>query len=472
MKLLIISACMMLIACSSGSKNDAPKSIKVEAKGDSVEFQLRPYKEIKLANGLTVLLIEDNSLPRVDFQLLVKVGAILEEPQLSGLNSITANLFTEGTEAKSATQLADALGQMGTDIMVNADHDYTIFSTSGLTLQANELLHLFYEVISAPAFSQKEVDRLKAQEIASLQKAIDNPGTVANREFDRYLFGNHPYGTPEVGKIETIKKISRKDIIKHYFKYYRPSNAMLAIVAPRALDIEKAVRSEFEKWSDKSVKVEWPVVEVQKATSNSVKLVTKAGLKQAQIKIGHLGIKRDDADFLQLRVANMIFGGSFGSRLNMKIRDDLGLTYSIYSYFDPRKETGTFSISTFSRQEKVGETIAETTKAYREFYQKGVTDKELASAKAVLMGQFPQAIETSSRLATSLLVLRYYGIPDSYLQDYLVNIGKISKDEVNKAIKKHFNPDGLKILVYADEAAVKTQLGSMPNLEIQKVKAE
>ena len=116
-----------------------------------------------------------------------------------------------------------------------------------------------------------------------------------------------------------------------------------------------------------------------------------------------------------MRLANLILGGEFASRLNQHVRDDLGLTYSISSEIDSRKFAGTFEISTFTRNEKVTETLLTTYQDVQKFIAEGINEKELRAAKSFLLGQFPLALETVDRLGYQLILLRAYGISDDYL---------------------------------------------------------
>jgi zinc protease len=174
---------------------------------------------------------------------------------------------------------------------------------------------------------------------------------------------------------------------------------------------------------------------------------------------------------MELRLANLILGGGFVSRLNSKVRDDLGLTYSIFSQFDTKKQRGTFVISTFTRNDKVGETIKNTREIFSQFVAQGITEPELAAAKAVLTGQFPMAIETTDRLALNLMLLRLYGVSDSYLKNFLKDVNAITVAQVNEAIHKHFSVENLKTVVYADQSKVGKQLKALGPVTVQKAQS-
>ena len=271
---------------------------------------------------------------------------------------------------------------------------------------------------------------------------------MADRATLDALFGSHPYGRSIVGTMKQVSNLSKKNVIQHYLRYYRPNNSILVVVGKFDGDFEKKVETSFGLWAKREVPKE--VLETPKvAPGLRVRVVEKAGLTQAQIRFVGLGIKRQDDDFMALRLANTILGGAFASRLNDKIRKELGLTYSINSSFDSRIERGPFEISTFTKVESIDKVVSETVKLYREFVAKGVTSEELARAKGYLKGIFPQAIETVDKLGFNLVLLRLYGIPDRYLTHYIYDLDAVSVSQVNAAIRKNMHPDDLSIVIHA-----------------------
>ncbi|MGZ3742681.1 MAG: M16 family metallopeptidase [Pseudobdellovibrionaceae bacterium] len=460
MKTLLNLIMVSLIACVAPPKKTevlkAEKALSTPAAVES-QFKLRPMREMQLENGLKIIFISDNSLPRVSFTMLAKVGALQDPKGKEGVNNLTAQLLEQGTQTKNAMALADELGQLGIEVGIDPGHDFTIISMDGLVNSADKLLSLYSDIVMNPAFLDVEVARAKSQVIAQQQKKIDNPSSYANDIFDEFLYQGHPYANDVTGTPASVKKITKQDIIRHFLNNYRPNNAELAVVGRFNKDFELKVAEAFKKWSGKPIK-EVPMPELKPIQNLEVKLVSKPGLQQAQIRIGEFGIRRNDPDFLKLRLANVALGGEFGSRLNQHVRDDLGLTYSIYSSFDSRLDRGPFIISTFTKNETVGKTLDESLKVFTDFVDKGITEAEMKAAKEQMMGQFPRAIETADRLAYNILILHFYGVPLSYLQDFMKNVESLSLREINESIQKHLNAKNLRVVIYADEKKVADQL--------------
>lgn len=454
--LFSLAICITFLGCSS-----------LPLGGSS--FDLMSYKESRLKNGLPVLLIKDKNLPYISYIMMVQTGSVSDPPKLSGLSSMVASLLEKGTNERSATEIAESLGQIGAEFSTAVMKDYSFVSASGLSFHQERLLKDFSEIVTQPAFSSPEIQRVKKQTLSSLQRSVDDPGGFAGMIFDSLLYGNHPYGSSTIGNMNDVRRIRKKNIIRHYLTYYRPNNAYLAVVGNFDSHIMDQLNSELGDWSSrKSEETELP--QFPPISGIDIELIDKSGLQQTQIRFGHKGIKRTSPDFLPLRVANTILGGAFASRLVDEIREKRGLTYSIYSSFDARKAEGPFVISTFTRHDKVKETIQQTLNVLQEFKKQGVSETEVKEAKALLKGTFPRALETPEAVAQNLLILRYYGIPDSYLTDYLGNIDDISVAEVNDVIKKHLDPENMKILVYSSKSKVAGQLKPLGDVKIKSYK--
>lgn len=441
---------LVILGCAS-----SPNS-----KTATTEFKLKPIEEVTLENGLRVIFIKDTALPRIGYTLFIPAGSAKDPVGQEGLAAMTVSLLDQGSKNKTALQITDDFAQLGSSFNEGASQDYTMVSTSGLAKYQGQLLKMFSDVVINPAFSKTEIERKRSQVLAEIAQSQDNPGGYADILAEQENYQEHPYSHPISGKAESVKKIDRAQILAHYQYYYRPNNAWLAVHGNYDAGMIEEVKKAFSSWGKKDIDKE-NLHAIPQNGPKGIKLFTKAGLQQTQIRLAHIGIARSNPDFLKLRLANVILGGAFASRLNQRVRDDLGLTYSISSASDTRRETGSIEISTFTRNDKAGETIKNTFQVVEEFRKNGATQKELDAAKALLIGQFPAAIETVDRLAFNLLILRMNGIPDSYLTQFFSNVNSITLSEVNAVIKAYIHPDHFKTVVYADAAQVQEQLRAL-----------
>ena len=468
--LILSSIIVASFGCASKSSSGSGSSGLFANSGNSSPAgsgitQLRAYRESTMPNGLKVLFLPDQSLPALSLGLLVKTGGTSDPDGLAGLSNFVSDLLDQGTKRRNSNQIADDLGRIGATFRSSVDYDYTYLSLSGLSVSSTDLLSNFVEFATQPTFRDSEIKRVREQTIASMQRSLDNPRAVAELGLLNHLYGQHPYGRPVVGIRSQLSEVTKKNVIQHYLKYYRPNNSILVVVGKFDADFEKKVETAFTDWVKREITLQ-TLPTPKSIPGLRVRVVEKAGLSQAQIRIAGIGIKRQDADFMALRLANTILGGAFASRLNDKIRKELGLTYSINSGFDSRIEKGPFYISTFTKVESIEKVVTETVKLYREFIANGVTKEELNRAKGYLKGIFPQAIETSDKLGFNLVLLRLYGIPDRYLTHYVHDLDALSVSDVNSAIRRNMKPDDLAIVVHAPKESAEALRSLGPAYEV------
>jgi zinc protease len=455
-KTFIILSSILVSSCQS----QAPRSVESQS-----PVVLKSYEEVRLDNGLRILFVEDKALPRVGFEMMFLVGSLHDPSGSPGLNYLTAALLDKGTAKHSATAYADEMGQIASDLGVSPGVDFTNVSASTLSSEKKQCLDLFTEAILSPAFSDAEIEREKKKILAEIQERVDNPSHFIEEKTDETLFGDHPYAHPVFGDAKSISSLSKGDLVRQFFKYYRPNNALLAVTGDFDASFKEQVKKSFSGWQAKDLApLTFP--QLREANNSEVVLFSKPDLKQTQIRIVSRGIKRADPDYLKLKIANAILGGEFVSRLNLKIRDELGLTYSISSGFDSKLDYGKFEISTFTRNDKVVEVLKNVKLVVSEFVNKGITDEELKAAKSILIGQFPSNIETTDKLAFNLQVLRRYGLSDDYLRNFKLELSSITKDQVNEALRKHLHPENLLTVLYADQMQVLADLQKLGPVRI------
>jgi zinc protease len=450
---LILPLFLIATGCSSSGKHTDGTPVMDTRSG----YHLRTFEEKTLPNGLRLLFIPDNSLPYVSFSLLIRSGSAQDPKGQEGLSSMVAELLNKGTTKRSATQIATELGNMGAEFDANSAYDYSVLSASSLSPQADQLLSNVLEITTTPSFPDAEIERARKQTLAQLARLPDNADAFADLAFSSYLYGDHPYGRPTIGTVNSVKALKKKNIIQTYLKTYRPNNAILAVVGQLTPEIRAKVESGFGAWQKRDLApTTWP--ETPKIEGLGIRVVDYPAIVQAQVRIGNMGIKRKDPDFLALRVGNTILGGAFASRLNDRVRKDLGLTYNIGSGFDARMETGPFAVETFTKNASVGQLVSETLKVLEQFKTQGATNEEVSRTKGYLKGIFPAAIETPEKLAFNLMLLRHYGIADTYLTNYLRDIDALSTSDINRAMAKALNTKDIRVLVYSKAADVVPQL--------------
>ncbi len=423
-------------------------------------FSFPKFETKKLANGLTVFVIEDHRQPLVSCELVVNAGGIAHSTAKAGLASLTGDLLRQGTTSRSAQDTARTIDGVGGSLSIRTDDDTTQVSATVMKSSEDLGIELLADVVLNPVFKQEELDRLLRQRLSSLQIEYSDPEYLAPVSAARVIFGEHPYAFPVEGTPQTLASIKRQDIVQFHREFYSPAGAVLAIsgdITPGE-GFAKADKY-FGKWTTAAPK---PMpVSALPAPSRSVLIVDKPDAVQTQIVVGELGIPRNDPDYFPLLIANQIFGGSFNSRLNMKLRAQEGLTYGARSNFDTERQSGMFRVSTFTRTAETAKAVQMVLELLKEFRQNPVTESEMKEAKAYLIGSFAIGSETPGQVASRVLTAAIHGLPANYWDKYRENIQAVTTEQAAAAAARHIDPAKVAIVAVGNSKDFAKSLESL-----------
>jgi zinc protease len=406
-------------------------------------LHLPPHEKVVLKNGLTVLLMEKQGVPLVNFYAIVKTGAAADPPGESGLASITAGLLRKGTKNRTAQQFAADLDFIGGSFDAGAGSDFTSISAEFMTKDLDKGLDLFSDAVLRPTFPQAEVDKLLAQSLDGVKAAKDQPEAVLGEYFYGYLFGMNPYGRPEGGDEVTLKKIQRGAIVKFYESYYAPENTILAVAGEfDPAEMKEKLEATLGGWTTKAAPAAM-IPAAAEVKGRRLLLVDKPDATQTYFAIGNVGTRVTDPDRVAIRVVNAVFGGRFTSLLNEALRVESGYSYGAESEFDSRKMPGAFLMASFTKNATTVQAIDLALKVLDDFHKNGVTPEQLASAKSYIKGQFPPAIETSAQLARRIAMDEFYGLGDDEINQLEARIDAVTTEKAEQVIEKHFPMDNL-----------------------------
>jgi zinc protease len=251
---------------------------------------------------------------------------------------------------------------------------------------------LFSDILLDPSFPPEEIDRKKELIKGSLRQKEEDPSFLAGRAIKREVFGSHPYGRLVQGSPGSIDRITRDEILRYYSGNFLPNNSILSVVGDLgATELDGLIKDFLGKWEKKRLPPRvHPAVEPM---GKKVVLIDK-DLTQANILIGHQGIRRDNPDYYALGIMNYILGGGgFSSRLMGSIRDEMGLAYSVYSYFSSNVEAGMFQAGVQTKNESANTVIEEILRQMTIIREQVVSASELDDAKAFLVGSFPRRLK-------------------------------------------------------------------------------
>jgi len=393
-------------------------------------------------------------------ELTVKAGSLCDPPDKEGLANITASLLRYGTRVRCPQQLAEEIDYLGISLFSGAGRDSATITLKTPKKDLGPSLDIIKDILLNPRFSSTELSAMVQRLRGTLKSQEDEPGVVAGRAFRRHLFGDHPYGFPNIGTPESLRRIQRADLISFHRQFYRPNNAILTIVGDLTLEeAQKITTDYFGGWQAGEIPAP-PPAPVSQISKPTVVTIDK-DITQANIILGQKGIKRSDPDFYAFQLMNYILGGGgFASRLMDNIRDDRGLAYSIHSSFEPGLEPGPFDISMETKNASAGEAVAEMLKEIERIRRDLVEEKELAAAKAYLIGSLPMKMDSNARRAALLAYAELFGLGLDYPWRYPEIINTVTRDDILAVGRKYLDPERHLLVVVGKQQDIQLNLPS------------
>jgi zinc protease len=414
-------------------------------------------QETTLANGLTLVVVEDTRLPLVSYRLAFRIGGAFDPPELPGLIDLLAGLMPEGTESRTSKEIADQVARMGASLSAGANSDYTIVAASALGQFNDPIMDLLADVALEPSFPENEVALAKQNTKESLRQQRAQPSFLASEMVSRVMFGDHPYSvvapTPE-----SIDRASRDEFVRFHHSKLVPNNAVFIVVGDvHYEDILRRTESLFSTWQrGEDVVANFPAPPVR--THRSAYLVDRPGSAQSNIVIANTGITRTSPDYFPMLLMHTVLGANASSRLFMNLREDKGYTYGAYTSLDARRSGGTIRSTAEVRTPVTGDSIKEFFYELDRIRTEPVSAKEISDAKSYLTGVFPIRLETQEGLTDQLVQIKMLNLPDNYLERYRDRVQAVTVEDIQRIAQKYVKPDEAALIVVGDGASVPEQM--------------
>lgn len=406
--------------------------------------------EFQVGKNVKVLYVHAPELPMVDIAVNFNAGSE-HDGDTPGLSLITHSLLSAGTNELDADQVAAKFEDVGARFNYDVQVDRSSVSLRSLVDPKlfNPALETFIDILSAPSFPDRDFARTQQQMLIGLRDEQQRPGAIVAKEFQRAVFPDHSYGQPQQGTVESITAMRREDLMEFHQRYFVQTNVSLAIVG----DVEAVQARQIANRIVEALPVGMAASYAGKAAdTKGVRLNIPFPSQQAHVRIGQLGIERGNPDYFALYVGNHILGGGgFTSRLVEEVRSKRGLSYSVYSYFIPYRQPGAFMLSLQTRVDQVQEAIAVSQQVLRDFIRNGPTAEELALSKQNITGGFPLRLDSNADILGYLSVIAYYDLPLDYLQTFNKHVNEVTIEDIQRAFKKHLNPDQLVTVIVGGE---------------------
>ena len=406
------------------------------------------HREV-LPNGITVVTRSNFNSPSVVVTGYFDAGAIFDTDEKLGLADYVTSALMRGTKKHSFDQIYHELESVGASLGFSSGVHKSGFNGRSLAEDLPLLLDLLSETLTQPAFPKGEMEKLRAQILTGLAIRAEDTSDMASMTFDAILFKDHPYSRPEDGHPETIKRITRDDLVKFHHAYYGPRGMVIAIVG--AVKPEEAVRQvkrSLGGWQVKGQK-EAPVLPELKRLKKTVSKHHRIhGKSQSDIVIGTNGPKRRDPEFMSALLGNNILG-QFGmmGRIGDVVREKSGLAYYAYSSLSAGIGPGSWEVSAGVNPQNVKKASDLIVTELSRFIQDGVTEEELADSKANFIGRLPLSLESNGGVANALLNIERHSLGSDYYLRYADLVNEVTRDAVLTSARKFIDKEKLAIAV-------------------------
>jgi len=392
-------------------------------------------KRHELPNGITVLVREHHASPSVVLRGSLRVGAYDEPAERTGLAAFTSDALMRGTDNRSFDQIYEELESVGASLGISAATHNTGFGAKSLVEDLSLLLSILSDALRNPTFPVDEVEKLRGEILSDLDDRVHNTRRMANLAFHELAYPEeHPYSRAVSGYPETVRSITRDDLVAFHEEGYGPEGAILVIVG--AVDTDEALEQVEEALGDweGSVFERQPLPDVPQLDGIREKEIPIPGKTQSDIVLGVPGPARSEPDFLPAMVANCILGlfGMMG-RLGESVREEQGLAYYSYSRLEGGLGPGPWRVIAGVAPDAVDQAIESIKAEIRRLCEEPIPEEELRDNQTFITGSLPLRLETNEGVARTLLSMERHNLGLDYLQRYKDVIESFTVDEVQAA---------------------------------------
>lgn len=425
--------------------------------GPSPEIKLNKPYTFELKNGLKVLVVEDHKLPTIDISLTLDNPPVFEGDK-AGVQSLTGALIGKGTQLTSKDEFTEEIDFLGAYVSVSPTGGFA----GGLSRYTNRIMELMAEAAFQPLFTEEELAFEKDQLIEGIKSGANSAEAIAGRVRSALVYGtDHPAG--EFATEESINNVTIADVEQFYQNHFKPQDAYMVIsgdIKPK--DAKKLVKKHFNKWG-KGAATTYEYPDVNDVASTEINFVDVPNAVQTELAIYNISeLKMNDPDYYAALVANYIYGGSFGSYLNMNLREANGFTYGARSSVGAGNNyKSTFRASTKVRNEVTDSAIVETLKELRRIRTEDVDDEMLSTAKAQFLGDFIMSSENKRTVANRTITIETRDLPKDFYQNYIANINAVTKEDVKRVANKYMKIDNLRIILVGKASDVLESVETM-----------
>ncbi|MCT4661431.1 MAG: insulinase family protein [Tissierellales bacterium] len=400
-------------------------------------------KNYFLKNGVQVLIEPLSHVKSASIGYWVNTGSVQEQENEKGVAHFIEHMLFKGTESRSAKEIATSMDHIGGQLNAFTSKECTCFYAKVLDEHINVAIDVIGDMIQNPLFSERDITREKGVVLEEISMYEDSPEDIVHDELARLAYSGHALSMPILGTVESIEKMTREDILGYYNCHYKPKNLVIVIVGHvEETSVLELLEKSIGQWDTKCDKKIEVGKEIYTGLQNSFR--TK-DIEQFHTCIGFPNVERESKDYYAMLVLNNIVGGSMSSRLFQKIREEMGMVYSIYSYPTNYKNSGMMTIYAGMNPNEALNVINTIFDEIRIIKENGIESQEFVTAKEQLKGNYILGLESTSSRMISYGRGQILNKKIKTQEEVLKNIEAVREKDIEKLIPKVFDYEKINI---------------------------
>jgi zinc protease len=405
-------------------------------------MQNRVVHRAVLHNGIVVLAVENPAADIIAARIFVRSGSRYETRSQAGLFHLMSSVLLKGTDRDSAQDIAEQVESVGASLAADTTSDYSLISLKTVSADFADMLQLASEVMRSPSFPEAEValeQRLTIQGIRSMQ---EQPFSIAQRQLQYAMYGEHPYALPSIGTEESVASLTREDLCRIHAEHFRPDNLVISIVGHIVPDEAIALVDQiFGDWpipSQEGQPLPLPTMAFPSLTLPPTWVTTAQDTMQSIVMLGYLGTSVHATDYIPLKLLNTHLGNGLSSRLFVELREKRGLAYEVSAYYPTRSDASQFVVYMGTAPQNTTIALDGLRQEVERLCHVPLTEDELQVAKNKLLGQYALGKQTNAQIAQIFGWYETLGLGLSFDQQFQERMNEVTTEMAQAAAQKYF----------------------------------
>ncbi len=359
-----------------------------------------------LPNGLRVIGERLPYLRSVSIGVWLKVGSMMEKPQENGLSHFLEHMVFKGTEKRTTRQIAEEMDAVGGQINAFTGKDCTCFYCKVIDEDLPLAVDILADLTCHASLDEGEFNKERGVILEEIAMDEDSPEDLVHELLSRAMFGQQSLGQPILGTTELISNYTRQDLFDYRARHYGPANTVVALAGNYdPAQVEALIAEHFGPWESQAAPADVPATTLLSGQT----AVKEKDTEQQHLCLGFPGLGYGQDGIYPQAVLNNLLGGGMSSRLFQRIREELGMAYSIYTYPNSYLNCGAFAVYAGVSPKNGEKVLAEIRAELERLLRDGITEKEYHDAKQQLRGGYLLGLESPGgrmqAMGRSLLLL-------------------------------------------------------------------